>query len=89
MRKKLALSQDKEYIYIVHENSKGSVIEKQIYGGKDSKSVPCGFITQMIFLNKHKSRKRRNKMNDNYFSNLIKRTQTVKSSTSSQHIPNG
>lgn len=89
MRKKLALSQDKEYIYPVFENNKGSVIQKQIYGGEDSKSVPCGFITEMIFRKKQKSRNRRNKMNDNYLSNLISRTLAVKPNTSSQHIPKG
>lgn len=89
MRKKLALSQDREYIYPMWENNKCSIVQKQIYGGEDSKSVPCGFITNMIFQKKQKSRNRRNKMNDNYLSNLISRTQTVKPSTSSQHIPNG
>lgn len=89
MRKKLALSQDREYIYPIFENNKGSVIEKQIYGGEDSKTIPCGFISEIIFQNKKKSRNRRNKMNNNYLSNLITRTHADKYSTSSQHMPNG
>ena len=60
MAKKLHLSQEKTYIYPIWENDKFTISEKQLYGGKDSTTVPCGFITEMIFQKKFKRKRKMN-----------------------------
>ena len=61
MKKKLSLSKDRTYIYPIWDGTKGSVVQKQIYGGNDSKTVPCGYVTEIIFKKKQKRRQKLNK----------------------------
>ena len=63
---KLALSPDREYVLVISESKTQSLVAVTKYGGEDSKSVPCGFITD-IMVRKNLS-KRQNK-NARYRSN--------------------
>jgi hypothetical protein len=65
--KVLVLSQYKTYVYPVMNTKEIKITEQVMYGGDDCESVPCGFVSNLVYekkMNKKQSKNKRYRMNN-------------------------
>ncbi len=59
--KGLALSQYKTYVYPVMNTKDTKISYHLTYGGEDSESIPCGFVSNLVYEKKYNKKQKKNR----------------------------
>ena len=71
---KIKLSPLQTYVYPVMNTKEIKIVEQISYGGEKSVSVPCGFVSQLVYEKKMTKRQRKNQR---YHANKSKASNSV------------